>query len=38
MVRGILEGLKNELGGRRKPVVVATGADAEWITKGMKKE
>jgi type III pantothenate kinase len=36
MVRGILEALKKELGGRRKPVVVATGADAEWITKGMK--
>jgi type III pantothenate kinase len=37
MIRGILDALKRELPGRRRPVVVATGGDAEWITRGMKE-
>ena len=37
MVRGILEALKKELGGGKKPMVVATGGDSEWITRGMKE-
>lgn len=37
MIRGILDALKQELPGRRKPVVVATGGDAEWITRNMKE-
>lgn len=37
MIRGILDALKKELPGRRKPVVVATGGDAEWITRSMKE-
>lgn len=35
MVTGILEALKQELGGSSAPVVVATGGDAEWIVTGV---
>jgi type III pantothenate kinase len=37
MVRGILQALKAELGPRARPFVVATGGDADWITRGMKE-
>ncbi|MBL9113673.1 MAG: type III pantothenate kinase [Verrucomicrobiaceae bacterium] len=37
MVRGILESLTRELGRDAKPVVVATGGVAPWITAGMRE-
>jgi type III pantothenate kinase len=37
MVRGILAAIKEELGTSARPVVVATGGIAPWITQGMKE-
>ncbi len=37
MIRGILDALRKELPGKKQPVIVATGGDAEWITRGMKE-